>query len=988
MNKKLVLLGACMLLGAASLSAQKRVTGRVVDSQGEAVIGATVRVPGTKVVVVTDEDGKFTLENIPASAKKLTVSYIGMESQTVNVAGNVQVVMQDNQLNEAVVVGYGTAKKVGTVVGSVKKVSGEVVAGKPNVNIADALQGQVAGMQVLNSSGDVGDFTNISITVRGIGSISASSDPLVVVDGTPCGMAVLAMLSDNDIESVTVLKDASATSIYGSRAANGVIFVATKRGRAGEKARVSISQKIGWSQLARRIGNPMTADELLDFQLEHSIISPTAYARYKNHGANTDWDSYAFDKAAPMYETNFNVQGGTERTNYFVSGGYLKQNGLTVSSNMKRYSMRTNLDTKLNDWLAMGVNQSFAYSESMTNNMTYNGSNYLYSFSTLTTNFPRYWDPFDPEVSEAHKLWGAGDMYDPKYALEGNPVNYRDMVYSGNAFIQITPIKGLTIKSQLGLYATESRNSSRLLPSHAQVFDKEEGSASESFSRSSMWTITNTAEYKFTVAKEHNITLLAGHEGIKSDAQSFNARVAGIADDRLMLLSHGKTPEAPSQSKSKYEFLSFFGRADWDYKAKYAANVTVRSDASSRFGKENRTAVFVSGGLSWNIAREYFMRPVTWLSDLKLKVSVGSTGNAAVGNYGHLALAGTADYNGTTGWGYAQLPNPDLGWEKQIQTNVGISATFFEKLKVDVNLYHRKTKDMLMSTPLPYTTGFSSMMNNVGEMSNRGVEIEASYDIIRNKDVYFSLRGNYTYNKNKVDKLFYDLDEWPMKSSLLCLKKGESLNFYMPIFAGIDKEDGAPMWYKVGYKGEPGYTFNPETMTKDEAQIENLYQDTGKSYYAPHHGGFGFTFSWKGLSIVADFSYVLGKHMVNNAYFLSTASSTAKQGFNMDRDALDMWRNPGDETYLPSYEYDSQFDTHLLENASFMRLKNLSISYDLPKKWMDATKFMSNVRINFTTRNLFTVTKYKGADPEVDTNIALGGYPATRQFVLGAEISF
>ena len=390
MNKKLVLLGACMLLGAASLSAQKRVTGRVVDSQGEAVIGATVRVPGTKVVVVTDEDGKFTLENIPASAKKLTVSYIGMESQTVNVAGNVQVVMQDNQLDEAVVVGYGTAKKVGTVVGSVKKVSGEVVAGKTNVNIADALQGQVAGMQVLNSSGDVGDFTNISITVRGIGSISASSDPLVVVDGTPCGMGVLAMLSDNDIESVTVLKDASATYIYGSRAANGVIFVATKRGRAGEKARVSISQKIGWSQLARRIGNPMTADELLDFQLEHSIISPTAYARYKNHGANTDWDSYAFDKAAPMYETNFNVQGGTERTNYFVSGGYLKQNGLTVSSNMKRYSMRTNLDTKLNDWLAMGVNQSFAYSESMTNNMTYNGSNSLYSFSTLTTNFPRY----------------------------------------------------------------------------------------------------------------------------------------------------------------------------------------------------------------------------------------------------------------------------------------------------------------------------------------------------------------------------------------------------------------------------------------------------------------------------------------------------------------------------------------------------------------------------------------------------------------------
>ena len=300
------------------------------------------------------------------------------------------------------------------------------------------------------------------------------------------------------------------------------------------------------------------------------------------------------------------------------------------------------------------------------------------------------------------------------------------------------------------------------------------------------------------------------------------------------------------ESSSDYQFLSFFGRADYNYKNKYFANFTVRNDQSSRFGKTNRSAMFYSGGLMWNMKREYFLRGATWLDNLELRASVGSTGNAAIGNYAHLGLIGDTQYGGVPGWGLAQPSNTELGWEKQIQTNVGFTASFFNRVNLEANFYHRKTKDMLMGVPIPTTTGFGSQAINIGEMSNRGIELTLSYDIVKTRDGFLNFSANYAYNKNKIDELFYGLQEWEMKSYLLNYVVGKSLNFYMPVYAGVDQTDGKPMWYKVGYKGEAGHTFNPETMTKDETQIENLYQDTGKSRYAPHTGGFSLSAGYKG----------------------------------------------------------------------------------------------------------------------------------------------
>lgn len=988
MNKKLVLLGAGLLMTAATASAQKLVSGRVTDTHGEPVMGATVRVPGTKVITTTDANGNFKLKGVPATAKKISVSYIGMQPTTVSVAGNVQVVLKDNELGEAVVVGYGTAQKVGTVVGSVKKVGGEKVENNPTANVADALQGKVAGLQVLNNSGDAGDINNASIKLRGTGSFTASNTPLIVIDGSPAGAGMLAMLNDKDIESVTTLKDASATSIYGSRAANGVIFITTKKGRTEEKAQITISQSVGWSQLANAISNQMNSSELLQFQLENGIITPDQYQTYKLHGANTNWQKYYFDNAAPMYNTDFSLRGGSGNTTYFVSASYKSQNSLTKVGHLKRYTLRSNLDTKPKQWLNFGLKQSVAYTDRL-----YNPGVSREELVTNTGNavcaaymYPSYWDPYSEEAKKTHYITFANAV-DPMWQLQMTPATINDIIYNGVAYAQIQPVKGLTIKSQLGLYASDGRIFQATNPTIPDLNGV--GSAAASSSRSSMWTITNTVEYKFNIGEKHAITLLAGQEGIKGSSKGFDASATGITDSRLLNFAGATTPNMPTYSSSKYEYLSFFGRVDYALMNRYFFNFTVRNDKSSRFGADNRAANFLSGGVMWRLSDETFMAATkSWLTDLQVKYSVGSTGNSEIGNYRSLGLTGKTQYNGDAGLVIAQPSNKELGWEKQIQSNVGLTARLFDRVNIDVNYYNRKTKNMLMSTPLAYTTGFSSMMLNVGQLTNNGVEVEVSYDAFRSRDAFVNVYANFAYNANKIDKLFNGQQSWDRPSYYLSYVVGKSINYYMAEFAGVDKNDGLAMWYTKGNhgNGKTVHEFNPETMTKTYSN--DLLQDVGKAYYPNMNGGFGFTASWKGLSLNADFAFVLNKYMLNIDYQFSTNNTNAKQGYNQSRDMLKMWKKPGDITDIPSLATENVFDTRVLQNASFLRLKNLTLSYSLPQQWMQATRFFDSVRIYATARNLFTATKYKGGDPEKDGNISLGFYPGTRQYMLGVEVSF
>ena len=979
MKRKFMLLLTCLFIGIGLVTAQvTKVTGTVISEEdGLPVVGASILVKGTAVGTVTDMDGKFQLPNVPSSAKTLVISFIGMKSQELPIKQTMNIVLKPDTetLEEVVVLGYGSGKKIGSIVGSVAKVNSEKLSAKPVANAMDALQGQVSGLQVYTSSGEPGSSS--SSYIRGVGSLTADNEPLYVLDGTPVSSSVMVMMNPNDFESVTVLKDASATSIYGSRAANGVIYITTKRGRIGEKAVITASGNYGTARLARRVSNPMNSTELLGYQLSHGIIKQETYDKYINSGIDTNWQDYFFKDDAPTYQANLSIQGGSDKTTYYVSGSYYYQDGITPRSEYNRYTFRSNLESRPTDWLRFGVNFGATYDEQQTSLFTYQGSNSLNGgiFGTILN--PTYYNPYGEDGSKLEVIPGL-DRYSPYYLSDKQPSSSNTAQLDGTAFLQLNPIEGLTIRSQFGIEAYDFRQTSKRLASHPNA--TQGGYTYEGFRRNAKLTITNTAEYNFKIKDEHDFTILIGQEGIKNDYQRFASETTGQSDDRLSMLEAGTVATllgADENDLYTYQFLSFFGRINYALNDKYFADFSIRNDASSRFGKNNRNATFMSGGLMWNMKKESFLEDVNFLSDLKLKASIGTTGNSSIGNYEHLALVGTNLYNAQGGWKINTPGNGDLGWEKQTLTNIGVEASFWNKYRIELTYYNKKTSNMLMDVPVPYTSGFSSITQNVGSMTNSGVEIAISLDLLKTKDWFVGFNMNYAYNKNKITELFYGYDEWAMPNYLVSYNVGEPVQYYMAKWAGVDPADGQQMWYVPGTDGE----------TTKEYDEELLQQATGKKRYAPHNGGFGLNVSWKGLSLNADFAWVLGKYMVNNDYYFA-ANPYNFAGYNQSKDVLNEWKEPGDVTDIPAFGNVMQFDTHLLENASFLRLKNISLSYTLPKNWLLPTKVIQGVRIMATARNLFTITNYKGADPELDTNLTYGAYPNTKQFTIGAELTF
>ena len=979
MKRTFMLLLTCLFIGIGLVTAQvTKVTGTVISEEdGLPVVGASILVKGTAVGTVTDMDGKFQLPNVPSSAKTLVISFIGMQSQELPIKQTMNVILKPDTetLEEVVVLGYGSGKKIGSIVGSVAKVNSEKLSAKPVANAMDALQGQVSGLQVYTSSGEPGSSS--SSYIRGVGSLTADNEPLYVLDGTPVSSSVMVMMNPNDFESVTVLKDASATSIYGSRAANGVIYITTKRGKIGEKAVITASGNYGTARLARRVSNPMNSTELLNYQLSHGIIKQETYDKYINSGIDTNWEDYFFKDDAPTYQANLSIQGGSNKTMYYVSGSYYFQDGITPRSEYNRYTFRSNLESRPTDWLRFGANFGATYDEQQTSLFTYQGSNNLNGgiFGTILN--PTYYNPYGEDGSKLDVIPGL-NRYSPYYLSDKQPSSSNTAQLDGTAFIQLNPIEGLTIRSQFGIEAYDFRQTSKRLASHPNA--TQGGYTYEAFRRNAKLTITNTAEYNFKIKDIHDFTILIGQEGIKNDYQRFGSETTGQSDDRLSMLEAGTAATllgADENDLYTYQFLSFFGRINYALNDKYFADFSIRNDASSRFGKDNRNAIFMSGGLMWNMKKESFLEDVNFLSDLKLKASIGTTGNSSIGNYDHLTLVGTNLYNAQGGWKINTPGNGDLGWEKQTLANIGIEASFWNKYRIELTYYNKKTSNMLMDVPVPYTSGFSSITQNVGSMTNSGVEIAVSLDLLKTKDWFVGFNMNYAYNKNKITELFYGYDEWAMPNYLVSYNVGEPVQYYMAEWAGVDPADGQQMWYIPGTDGE----------TTKEYDEERLQQATGKKRYAPHNGGFGLNVSWKGLSLNADFAWVLGKYMVNNDYYFA-ANPYNFAGYNQSKDVLNEWKEPGDITDIPAYGNVMQFDTHLLENASFLRLKNISLSYTLPKNWLLPTKVIQGVRIMATARNLFTITNYKGADPELDTNLTYGAYPNTKQFTIGAELTF
>ena len=923
-----------------------------------------------------------------SSAKTLVISFIGMENKEVPIKPSVKVTLKPmtELLSEVLVTGtYGSAKKLGSMVGSVAAVKSEKIANRPSANFADALQGQVAGLQVFTSSGEPSE--GVSMRLRGIGSINSSSEPLFILDGAPISSGAFSAINPNDIENLTILKDASSTSIYGSRAANGVIVITTKRGK-GVKPTVTIKGQYGISQRAVENITLMNSEQYFNFceTVNPNYKTNEAFQANKEfalkHGISTDWYDYFFKDNAPTYQLDASITGVANNTNYFISASHYDAEGIEPASGMKRETVRSNIDTKVSDWFRVGLNLGLSYEDFETNGFAGTGNSW-YNVATLSKWAIPYETPYeiienaDGSISYGKRknILDKIGLWNPYYLLENQPTEKNKIRLYGNAFEEITPIKGLTIRAAQAIDAFDYRYRYVSLPAD---YNNQKGSASESFQRYSSFTFTNTAEYKFSINEMHNISALVGQESIIYNGSSFGASVDNITDGRLPMLSNGTIPKQPSASKKKKVMNSYFSRLEYNFGEKYFFDASFRTDGSSIFGRDNRWASFFSVGTMWNVSKEAFMEDIDWLKDLKVKFSYGTTGNSAFDGdpyYPSLGLVGTGKYNGDQTFYISSVQNDGLTWEKQKTINIGLSARLFDRLDIDLAYYDKKTTDMLMTIPYSYTTGHSSGWGNIGSMFNRGFEATVSYDIINRRNLQWSVSANINYNKNQITELFGGRDEYVVANTGIKYQVGMPYGeLYYVRWVGVDPADGQQIWLdKDGNE--------TKTYSEDNAVF------TGKQRYAPWAGGFSTSFFWKGFSINADFSYVLGKYTINNDAFFYNNPNFAGQ-LNQSTDMLDMWTTPGQVTNIPATNSELRFDTHLIENASFLRLKNLTIGYTLPENWLHKTGFIKGARIFAVGRNLLTVTNYTGADPEVDSNLQLGKYPNTKQFTIGAELTF
>lgn len=574
----------------------------------------------------------------------------------------------------------------------------------------------------------------------------------------------------------------------------------------------------------------------------------------------------------------------------------------------------------------------------------------------------------------------------PRYYMENNPAEKSRYGLTGNAYIELEPIRNLKIRSRVGTDLYFIRSNAYSYPSYSS--NAGSGAKSKESTYAYSHTMTNTVEYSFDVAADHHFTVLAGHEGVASDYDYFYAQSTGQVVDGLMNLQYGQQSSytlADSTTTSK--FLSFFGRVAYNLKDRYFIDFTLRNDGCSRFGRDNRNATFWAAGALWKVGNEEFMKSYTWINALDFKLSYGTQGNASIGDYSSLGLvSATTRLNDGTSLVYRQPANNALTWEKQKLLTIGVSGRLWNRFDFDISYYLRRTSDMLMSVPYPYTTGFSSMYSNVGELQNTGIDIRLGVDIVRTADWFVNLSTTFNYNRMKVLELFDGRSRWEIADALTAYVVGSPVTYYMPLYAGVDPTDGAPMWYKIGDNVD--VTTRRET-TKDFNDA-TLAQNTGKKRYAPVNGGFSINAGWKGLTLRADFSYVLGKYLINNDAYFYDNPNVVGTSYNQRKSVNDFWTAENPDAKYPNWVegYVLQFDDHLLENASFMRLKNLQIGYSLPESLLSRQNVVRGVKFTLTGRNMFTVTKYEGIDPEVDTNLVYGVTGNSKQYLFGLEVTF
>ena len=1029
--------------------AQLKVTGKVTASDdGSPLPYATISIKGTTTGAYTDDDGNYTITVAPNGV--LVFSTVGFVTQEIQVNNrsviNVALAPDAIALEETIVVAYGTAKK-GTYTGSASVVKKEALKDAPSVSFENALNGKVAGLQVTSNSGQAG--TTSSRRIRGIGSMNASNEPLYVIDGVPVTSGDAGQMSDyiystnnamstlnpNDIESITVLKDAAASSLYGSRAANGVIVITTKKGKLGRPT-VTLKASVGitpsWAYNNHEVANAQQQAEMYYLMFWNTKDNPadgnaTAIAqmnkRFKKHGyyfettdntVNTltikgmtdgienregkyfDWDKELFRTA--IYQTyDLSVSGGTDNTNYYSSIAYTSDKGRVITNKYDRVSGRVNLSQKVGKHVELLTQVNVARTKREGYNDTRSlGSNYFLQSRNLL--WPFYW-PTD---------YKTGEWWTPRYGSYAyNPVYYRTQWENSSKTTKVSASENLSIKilpelTLRSIFSYDYSNVHDFIYYSADHFSgsSDNGSVTDMNTNVSKWVSSTTLNWNRDFAK-HNVNVLAGFEAEENKTEFSRASGTNLPTSALHTVATAGKLDANAYSWGN-TIASFLSKAEYNYDGRYYVSGSFRRDGSSRLGSDNRWGNFWSVAGSWKINNEKFMKDIHWISNLRLRASYGVNGTLPSSNYGWRALTSySSKYMTNPGGGLSNVADPTLSWETSYTYNVAAEFGFWDqRFYGTIEYFNRDSKDLLQDVPISYTTGFSSTLKNVGEINNKGLEVELGGDIIRTKDLTWSASLTASFIKSKVTKLYGGQDIiWDDPTggdarAKYIYREGEStLALYGLEWAGTNKENGKNMWY-INPKDDENYTADleikgrPVTYSYKKANKVILHDMMPKVF-----GGINTDVSWKGLSVGLNFTYRFGSKTYDAAdrdcnddgyYFERTMSKTAYK---------DSWTPTNKNAKYPQrlaidMEDVNQKSSRHLHNGDYIRLKNLSLGYNLPKNFVSKVG-LSNARVYFNGSNLLTWAAHKEYDPEVNEYYTRGWEtPIGKTYTFGVELSF
>lgn len=1028
-------------------SPKEKITGTIKDNNGDPVIGASIQVKNTGIGTITDYNGQFSLNNVPENGI-LIISYIGYDTEEipVNKKKNLQIVMKENtkQLEEIVVVAYGTAKK-SSFTGSAEVVKQDRIEKRVVADVSKALEGTVAGVQSTSGSGQPG--SGASMVIRGFGSISASNTPLYVVDGVPFDGA-LNTINPNDIESVTVLKDASAGALYGSRGANGVVMITTKRGERDDN-QISINLKANWGISSRAIPKYETVNEaeylelafeaykneliytegidpllagtqaievmkgmakgVLGYNEEYNPfnmplqelinpitgkINPTAQLKY-----HEDWKDELSNHNPLRQEYQLSVTGGNKKTQYMISMGYLDEVGLLQTTEFERYTGRVNIDTQAKKWFKTGFNASFA--QTSTNYNSASGSvisNLWYTSQIMAPIYPVYEHNTDGSLKtdvNGNKIYDYGKN---RIALansnaiallhEDKENNTRDNL-SARTYIQLSTnddeygiFKGFSLMANLGLdyFNTHEMSYSNPYTGNAATTA---GSLTKAVQRQLSYTFNQLLTYQRNI-RSHSLDVMIGHEYYELKQQFLGAQKTGFPFGGLYELSAAATLSGASSQTDKYAIESFLSRVNYNFAQKYYFSASFRTDGSSRFHKDSRWGKFWSLGTSWRISEESFMKKYDWVNNLTLKASFGSQGNDNIGSYyAYQSLYNMGLSNGSlNGAGINSLENKDLKWEKNENLNIGIEARLFNRLSLTAEFFNKHTKDLLLNMPKATSSGFDAYPANIGSMRNMGLDVTATVDILKNSDLKWTLIAMGSHIRNKILKL---ADKPEIISGSNIFKEGETVNsFYLPISAGVDPLTGNQLYWVDHDKNSnivSKYKTDDVTLTANSREIVgNRIPDL--------YGSITNDFSYKGIDFSILTTYSIGGEMLDGVY--GSMMNVGYKGYVWHKNALRRWQQPGDITDIPKIMWDQQLrvtDKDLI-NASYFAIKNITLGYTFPKDWLTKIK-MDNIRVYATANNLALFSHLKGMDPQYNFTGTVGyTYTPSRTYSIGIDIKF